>query len=212
MGKFIDLTGQKFGRLTVIKRVENDKHQKTRFLCRCDCGNEKVINGSSLKRGLSKSCGCLNNELLVKRAIHDGNYRHGLRKNKLYPIWNMMIQRCINPNNSRYKTYGGRGIQVCEEWQHSFKAFYDYVSKLPHFNETGYSLDRINNDGNYEPSNIKWSNKVEQANKRTSNVYYFFNGEYKTLAQWCREFNAPYKLVHRRITRCKMSLLEALKR
>lgn len=164
MSKLIDLTGQKFGRLTVIERAEKPCHvhdAAAYWKCRCDCGKEKIVSGKNLMYGKSLSCGCLSKE--VARKLH---LKHKAHNTSLYNRWTNMKHRCLNPNNTSYKYYGGRGITVCEEWRNDFQAFYDYVSKLPHFGEKGYSLDRINNDGNYEPGNVRWATAKEQANNR----------------------------------------------
>ena len=147
----------RFGRLVVIERIENTTYNKAQFKCKCDCGNYKNVAAKSLRNGRTKSCGCLLSEKSTQRVT-----RHGLRNNKLYTTWSMMKSRCNNQNATRYECYGGRGIKVCDEWMNDFKTFYNYVSKLPHFNEPGYTLDRINNDGNYEPGNVRWATRKEQ--------------------------------------------------
>lgn len=157
--KALDLTGQRFGRLLAIKRC-GTKYGQSAWLCRCDCGNEKVITASNLKFN-TVSCGCYHKEI-----AKESNTVHGKAHTRLAYSWNAMKQRCFNQKHKAYKNYGGRGITVCQEWKDSFQAFYDYVSALPHFGEKGYSLDRINNDGNYEPNNVKWSTKTEQNNNR----------------------------------------------
>lgn len=114
-GKLIDLTGQKFGRLTVLERVDRNKHGKVRWLCKCACGNVAVVLGESLRNGRTKSCGCLKQE--SKTTIHGGY------KTRLYHVWRDMKRRCYNPKDKRYNDYGGRGITVCAEWLHDFAAF-----------------------------------------------------------------------------------------
>ena len=161
MSKRIDLTGHKFGRLKVLKMVGCNKWGEAMWLCECECGNLVSVTSNNLRRLHTRSCGCLQ-----KEAASSSNTTHGKRGTKLYPAWNMMKDRCSNQNSKAYKNYGGRGIRVCEEWKNSFQAFYDYVSKLPHFNEKGYSLDRINNDGNYEPNNVRWATRYEQVHNR----------------------------------------------
>ena len=165
MGKFKDISGQKFGKLLVIKRIGIDKHKHTTWLCKCDCGNEKIISKTNLIKGDSKSCGCLKIELNKNKLT-----KHGLSSSKLWGTWNSMKQRCYNPNRPKFKNYGSRGIKICDEWLNDFQAFYEYVSKLEHFGEKGYSLDRINNDGNYEPNNVRWATYKEQANNRRKKV------------------------------------------
>lgn len=157
--KALDLTGQRFGRLTVLKRA-GSKNRQSAWLCKCDCGTEKVITSSNLKTN-TISCGCYQ-----KEVAKESNTIHGKAHTALAYVWNSMKQRCFNPNNKAYKNYGGRGITVCAEWKTSFQSFCDYVSALPHFGEKGYTLDRINNDGNYEPGNVKWSTRTEQNNNR----------------------------------------------
>lgn len=161
--KALDLTGQQFERLKVIAKAEDYISPKGRacdmWLCVCTCGNSKAVRGSSLLSGLTKSCGCLQKEITKKNRE-----THGMRNTKLYGEWHGIKTRCMNKNAERFKDYGGRGITVCDEWKNDFQAFYDYVSKLPHFGEAGYSLDRINNDGNYEPNNVRWATRIEQAN------------------------------------------------
>ena len=161
MPRLIDLTGQRFGRLTVIRRAEDyispKGHARAQWLCQCSCGNKTVVIGNDLRRQRTKSCGCYLSESSTDRATkHDKAY------SRLYINWKGMKQRCNNPNHKGYKDYGGRGIKVFEDWEEDFQAFYDYVSKLEHFNEDGYTLDRIDNDKGYEPGNIRWATYSEQ--------------------------------------------------
>lgn len=157
----IDLKGQRFGKLVAIKKSEPHftvgGHKQTVWLCKCDCGQITRVQLQSLRNGRTKSCGCLRFE--NPRTF---NTKHGMRNTKIYKKWAGMKNRCFNPNTERFGDYGGRGITVCEEWKDDFQAFYDYVSQLPHFGEEGYSLDRINNDGNYEPGNVRWATAKEQ--------------------------------------------------
>ena len=159
--KKIDLSGQRFGLLVAKNKTCSDKSQKMVWNCICDCGNETLARTADLINGHTTSCGCRRRKSIIKAST-----KHGLRHTKTYSKWISMKQRCFNPNNHRFDDYGGRGITVCDEWKNSFEAFYYYVSKLPHFNEAGYSLDRINNDGNYEPDNVRWATATEQANNK----------------------------------------------
>jgi AP2 domain. len=158
MGKFIDLSGKRFGRLFVIGRAPN-KGKDTVWLCRCDCGTEKVVRGNDIKRGKIESCGCLHSEMLIKR-----NYVHGhSAKGKFtyeYHSWASMIQRCENEKRNNFKYYGGRGIKVCDRWKNSFENFLEDMGPRPSKNHT---LDRIDVNGNYEPSNCRWVDKSNQS-------------------------------------------------
>ena len=176
MGFKKDLTGQRFGRLTVIEYagtlVTKNHSRTTMWKCKCDCGNIKDVRYSNLARGTTQSCGCIHKEKLGSM-----NRTHGLSGNKtrLYTIWKNMRGRCFNTNDKSYDRYGGRGISVCEEWDKSFEAFYKwsiengYKEDIAESNRNRLSIDRINNDGNYEPSNCRWTNDFVQAsNKRNS--------------------------------------------
>lgn len=166
--QFIDLTGQRFNKLTVIRRGQNVGKQ-TAWICKCDCGNVKTVTAAKLKNGNTKSCGCYRSRYVSRK-----NYKHGSGNscNKIYNLWVHIKQRCNNPNFKQFKDYGGRGIKICTEWQNDFMAFSDYVIKLPNYNTPGFnSLDRINNNGNYEPGNVRWATSIIQNNNRRNNKH-----------------------------------------
>ena len=188
MSKLIDLTGQTFGRLTVIKRVENAKNNKAQWLCQCSCGKQKIIKSSNLIRGATRSCGCIKEE---KRLGE-------LHNSRLHRIWNNMKQRCSNPKNTNYVHYGKRGITVCKEWI-DFKPFYNWA--LSNGYKDTLSIDRIDVNGNYEPNNCRWVNNKTQSLNRTNNRIININGEAKTLTEWCDIYNIDKKLVYDRLER-----------
>ena len=173
MSKLIDLTNQKFGRLTVIEQA-GSQHGNAYWKCKCSCGAEVIVRGYLLTRQIVVSCGCYRKEHKLK---------HGLAHTPIYNLWAGIKNRCTNPNVHNYHRYGGRGVTMFEDWINNFQAFYDYVSKLPHYGEDGYSLDRINNDGNYEPDNIRWATRKEQARNKRSNHILEYQGVKMTLAE-----------------------------
>lgn len=155
------LIGRRYGRLLVESRNESkvfpSGQKQPQYTCLCDCGQTTIVLARNLVSGNTKSCGCL--------AL-DTRTKHQHYGSATYKAWDNMRSRCYNTNVSQYKNWWGRGITVCDEWKNDFQAFYDYVSQLPHFGEVGYSLDRINNDGNYEPGNVRWATRFEQTHNR----------------------------------------------
>ena len=191
-----DLTGKKFGKLEVIG-VHDTVGRKTYYVCQCDCGNVKVVRSDSLISGATKSCGCIKKE--QGKTNLTANHRHKMSGTRIYETWQDMKRRCYNKQNARYDRYGGRGIKVCEEWLNDFQSFYDWAIN------NGYSddltIDRIDNDGNYEPSNCRWSTVKEQCNNRSSNINITIGNATKSLMSWCEIFNVDYKKVHARYHR-----------
>lgn len=191
-----DLTGKKFGKLEVIG-VHDTGSRKTYYVCRCDCGNVKVVRADALISGATKSCGCIKKE--QDKTNLTANHKHKMSGTRIYETWQDMKRRCYNKQNARYDRYGGRGITVCDEWLNNFQSFYDWAIS------NGYSddltIDRIDNDGNYEPSNCRWSTAKEQCNNRGSNINITIGNATKSLRCWCEIFNVDYKKVHARYKR-----------
>lgn len=197
MAKPINLIGQKFGRLVVLKRMDNDEWGHLRWLCLCDCNKEKTIQGNHLKSGHTKSCGCLYRE--------GNNTKHGHRKTKTYKSWSSMIQRCTNSQNKRYQDYGGRGIKVCKRWR-KFENFLKDMGEVPE----GYSIDRINNNKGYKKSNCRWTtSRINNRNKR-NNLYFIYKNKTQLLIEWVEEVGIPYDTLWNRIFRLSWPIDKAL--
>lgn len=190
MGKFKskDLVGQRFGRLVAIEPIGRDKQGYVIWRCKCDCGNEKNVSTKCLGRGTA-SCGCLARELSTERLT-----KHGKRYTRLYGVYDGMIDRCNKPNAHEYENYGGRGIKVCDEWM-DFDNFYKWAM------ENGYdesakhgkcTLDRIDVNGNYEPSNCRFVSMKTQQRNRRNNVLITYNGETHCMSEWAEIAGLKY--------------------
>lgn len=197
MGKIKDFTGKIFGRLTVISFAGLKNRRNAQWLCRCECGEEKIVSGANLTGGGTTSCGCLALEIRKSLHItHGQTRRHGQRTAE-YRAWAGMKNRCTNSNFPEFKYYGGKGISVCEEWMNSFETFFSHVGKRP---SKDHSLDRWpNKNGNYEPGNVRWATREQQSNNQVKNVIILYNGEQKTLAEWCHILGLKYGLVQSRL-------------
>lgn len=193
MGKFIDLTGKTFENLKVLKRAESRREKngklRTYWLCQCKCGNIIEVRADDLKEKKKKSCGCSSN-------FTKGKY-NGLSNTKIYTAWNHILQRCYNPKEKRYKNYGGRGIKICEEWKNDFMSFYNWAIKNGY--QEGLTIDRINNNGNYEPNNCRWVTDYIQRRNRTDSHYITIDNETKILTDWANTFNIKPNVVRNRI-------------
>lgn len=196
--KWKNLTGKKFGRLTVIKEAGTTQDRRKLWECICECGNITIVRSQTLLNGSTKSCGCLRKELASTRNKII-NTVHGKSYTRIYKIWGGMKSRCLCKNNNSYKLYGGRGIKICAEWECSFIAFYYWAIS------SGYkdylSIDRINDNGDYEPNNCRWANRTTQQNNMRSNHLITFHGDTLTLSEWARKINIPYSTILNRAFR-----------
>lgn len=193
--KKLDLTGQRFGRLVVIEEAPKlQGNRKRRWLCQCDCGKNIVVFHGNLRSGNTKSCGCTRGK---KQIIHGKTRRKkGERKPRLYSIWDNMKQRCYNPNHTGYHLYGGRGITVCDEWKNDFQAFYDWA--MANGYEDNLQIDRIDNDGNYEPRNCRWVTPIENSNNRRNNTMIEYKGYVRTISEWAKITGIPAGKISKR--------------
>lgn len=196
--KVKDIMGQKFGRWNVIEPV-GKKDGCIVYLCRCDCGNERNIKSTSLLTGHSKMC--------QSCSARKRKTKHGYSNTPEYTAWIHMIERCYNPNCSEYKNYGARGITVCDAWRKSFEAFISDVGDRP---GTEYSLDRINNNGDYEPGNVRWTTWDVQSKNRRGIVHVTVNGRTLCLTDWSREIGCSTTTIRGNAKRRNMSLADTI--
>jgi hypothetical protein len=197
-----DLVGQKFGKLTVIECVGTDYRHNRKWLCKCDCGKTRVATSAKLKAGIIVSCGCL----YRKKTARVSN---PLLATPSYKTWRRILNRCENPNGTSYHNYGGRGIKVCDEW-HDFNKFNEWFISSHYFQ--GLSIDRIDVNGNYEPSNCRWATAEMQNNNKRINTYFEFEGKKMTLPQICRKTGIEYKKLYYPIKQFHITLDEAIRR
>lgn len=196
MPKLIDLTTRRFGRLIVIQRVFDNRYEKPVWLCKCDCGKEKIIYGNSLRMGATQSCGCLQIEIVTH-----SNTKHGHSKNKkrskIYSTWSDMIQRCTNPKDTGFHNYGGRGITVCKRWM-KFENFLKDMGEPP---TNKHQLDRIDNDKNYCKTNCCWSTRKQQQRNKRNNHIVVHNGQTQCVASWAEEYTIKHGTLRTRLAR-----------
>ena len=203
-GENTDLTGKRFGRLTVLEKscLDVGDKGKTYYICRCDCGNMTINYSSDLTCNKTLSCGCYSRENTKQRKL-----KHGQAETRLYEIWQNMKKRCSNTRSTLYKNYGGRGITVCEEWQ-EFEPFRDWAMANGYSDDL--SIDRIDVNGNYCPENCRWATRKEQANNTRKNHYLTYNGRTMTMRQWADELGVSYNLIRDRINKLGWSVEDAL--
>lgn len=194
MRKIKDLTGQRFGRLTVLNCAGKNKHGHICWLCACDCGKTKVVTGSHLRSGDTISCGCYSTERAKKQLT-----KHGKKNTRIYNIWCSIKERCYNKNCRAYLLYGGRGITMFDEWQNDFQSFYNW--SMANGYADNLTIDRIDSNGGYEPSNCRWATWQEQQNNRRNNHREEINGKILTLAEISKEYIINYGTLKSRIRR-----------
>lgn len=194
MAKLINLIGKKFGKLTVIKRDTN-KNNGVYWVCLCDCGNYTTVRSDSLLQGITKSCGCFQKEQ-VKKSCKKNFTKHGLSKSRINNIWFNIKQRCYNQNSDDYKYYGNKNIKLCSEW-HNFQNFYNWA--IANGYNKSLTIDRIDVNGNYEPSNCRWVSFKVQENNRSNNRLIKHNNKIHTLSEWSKIANIKYSTLKKRI-------------
>lgn len=182
--------GLKFGRWTILARGDL-KGTNRYWLCRCDCGTERLVFGGNLTRGAHQSCGCLKSE--TSRRVFT---THGLAESAEYGVWEGIKQRCLNPNRRKFCIYGGRGITICERWRHSFENFIADMGPRPSPN---HSIERRDNDGNYEPDNCYWATATEQGQNRRTTLKITHGGAEYSLKALCRRLGLNYGTVYARL-------------
>ena len=202
MPKKIDMTGARYGRLTVIKE-NGRKHGRVLWLCQCDCGNTITTDGIYLRQGDTKSCGCYQRD--IAKLV---NSTHRSQKTRVYNSWRGMKDRCYNEKHSSYADYGGRGITVCEEWRNSFESFRDWAYANGYNDDL--TIDRIDPNGNYEPSNCRWATKTQQARNTRRCKKIEFNGETHNLSEWAQLIGVSYRTLYHRIFSYHMPIEKAL--
>lgn len=185
MGTFIDLLGQKFGRLTVVKRMPNNNRNQAVWKCRCDCGNEIIVEAGHLRNGHTQSCGCFQRDRDVEYHT-----THGMKGTKLFRVFHCMKGRCYNPTDKKYNRYGARGIKICDEWLNNPSSFFEWAAQNGY--KDGLSIDRIDNNGNYCPENCRWVDNKIQSNNKSTNVVIEHNGISKTISEWADVLGISY--------------------
>lgn len=200
--KKINLVGNKYGRLLVIERAES-LNGRTRWRCKCDCGNECIVHSSSLKSGNTTSCGCYKRENAKKlySTVRQNDKR-------LYGVWNGIKQRCFNKNSKSYRNYGGRGIKMDREWANNYEAFYNWAIQAGY--HSGLEIDRIDNDGDYCKDNCRFVSRDVQASNKRNVKLYTIGKTTQSLPEWCRQYNIDYYLVRQRVFKLGWPLEKAL--
>ena len=209
MGK-INLLGQRFGRFVVLAEAPKRPQSRSAYWhCRCDCGTERVVEGKSLRNGSSKSCGCYMKDAMTKRFTTHGHSRHP-ETSYTYRKWVNAKTRCLRENSPRWHDYGGRGIKICDRWRDSFAHFLEDMGFCP----PGYSLERLDNDGDYEPGNCVWATLREQAQNKRNTIHLEYRGKhYPSLKALSKKLGITYHVIlYRYKRRGKLTLEEVISR
>jgi hypothetical protein len=194
MGKLLDLTGQRFGFLLVTDCAGRDPWGQALWNCLCDCGQTHVAKGAKLRTAEVRSCGCKTSDLKrVKLTRHGHSPWNGLRSHE-YSCWTAMKSRCRHTRRRDYKHYGGRGIRVCERWQ----VFENFLADMGRSPSPGHTVDRIDSNGNYEPSNCRWATQREQCNNKRDTIWLTYKGERATLLQWAERTGIGWHAMYQR--------------
>ena len=199
--KIDNFIGKRFGRLIVIKRV-NNKGNNQFYLCKCDCGKEKIIQKYSLIYGKTRSCGCLRKEISSRK-----NKTHNMTNSRLYRIYRHIKERCFNPNSKSYKYYGSCGIVMCNEWKNDFMNFYNWAMSNGYRNDL--TIERIDVNDDYCSENCKWIPQKEQSKNRRNVHLITFNGKTQSLTDWSNELNINFNTLYQRIIISKWSIEKA---
>lgn len=190
MSKLKDLSNQRFGKLTVINRSGSTKRGRATWLCKCDCGNETIVQSTDLLSGHTKSCGCF--------KFESRNKTHGMRHTRLYNTWCNMKRRCNNPSSQEYKYYGAKGIHLCADWNNGFVSFMNWAYANG-YNDS-LTIERIDYNKDYCPNNCKWIPFNEQSKNKRNNRFITYKGKTQILADWCRELNLDYDFIEKRMS------------
>ena len=199
----VDLTGQKFGRLTVV-RFDHKENGRKYYLCQCDCGNFKIVSNHSLKSGNIKSCGCLHKEILIQR--NKDNRIHHPENERLLRIWRAMLHRCYKETDEHYDYYGGRGIKVCDDW-HDFETFQKWA--LANGYADNLTIDRLDGNKDYCPENCSWATMTVQNNHKSDTKWLTYKGKTQSLSDWCRELGLDYFRIKARLNSLGWSVEDA---
>lgn len=195
MYKYEAKAGEKYGRLTLIKETVRTS-KKHKWLCRCDCGKYVEVSIYQMKSGECRSCGCLRDEVAGARA--KAMAKHNMTHTRMYKLWSTMLKRCRNPNDKDYPRYGGRGVKVCDEWK-DFIKFHEWA--MSHGYRDDLSIDRIDFNGNYEPSNCRWVTLADQARNRRGVIFVEYNGDKLPITLMAEKYNIPRGRLYDRLCR-----------